>query len=129
MPPFNEETQKLREELAQSNKRLALLENLVFDLMRTNKYRFSKSIQMQDGRNMEFNTGTGTRIGTATGQKISFWDVTPIIQPAAAAQAAVTGTADSTYSANEVTLINDIVTLVNRIRTDLVSVGIIKGSV
>lgn len=118
----------LREELTQSNKRLTLLENLLFDLVRTNRYQFSKSIQMQDGRNIELNTGTGTRIGTATGQKIGLWNVTPIIQPAAVAQAVVSGTADSTYSANEVTLINDIVTLLNRIRTDLIAVGIIKGS-
>lgn len=123
-----EEIQKLSIELQKFQERINLLENVVFALILTNKYSFSKNILMQDGRNIEVNTGTGTRIGTATGQKLGLWNVTPIIQPAAAAQAAVSGTADSTYSTNEVTLINDIVTLLNRIRTDLVSVGIIKGS-
>ena len=123
-----EEIKKLREELAQVNQRLTLLENLLFDLVRTNKYKFSKSIEMQDGRNIEVNTGTGTRIGTATGQKIGFYNVTPIVQRSGSAQAAVSGTADSTYSANEVTLINDIVTLLNELRAWAVAQGFIKGS-
>jgi len=33
-------------------------------------------------------TGAGTKIGTATTQKLGFWNVTPVVQPAAAAQAA-----------------------------------------
>ena len=38
---------------------------------------------MQDGRNIELNTGTGTRIGTATGQKCAFFNATPVVQQAA----------------------------------------------
>lgn len=34
-----------------------------------------------DANNLAFNTSTGTKIGTATGQKIAFWNKTPIIQP------------------------------------------------
>lgn len=37
-----------------------------------------------DAVNMVFNTSTGTKIGTATGQKIGFWNVTPIVQPTTA---------------------------------------------
>lgn len=41
-----------------------------------------------DGINVVLNTTTGTKIGTATGQKLGLWNVTPVIQPAAAGQAA-----------------------------------------
>jgi hypothetical protein len=33
-------------------------------------------------------TGAGTKIGTAVTQKLGFWNVTPVVQPAAAGQAA-----------------------------------------
>ena len=33
-------------------------------------------------------TGAGTKVGTAVAQKIGFWNVTPVVQPAAAGQAA-----------------------------------------
>lgn len=40
---------------------------------------------------------TGTKIGTAVGQKLGFWGVTPVVQPAGAAQAAIAATlTDST---------------------------------
>lgn len=37
-------------------------------------------ITMDDATNLIFNTTTGTKIGTATGQKIGFWNATPVIQ-------------------------------------------------
>ena len=44
--------------------------------------------------NLIFGTGTGTKIGTATTQKLSFWNATPIVQPTTAVAAAtvVSGT-------------------------------------
>lgn len=108
-----EEIEKLKEVLRQSDKRIGLLENLVFDLMRTNKYRFSKSIQMQDGRNIEFNTGTGTRIGTATGQKIGFFNVTPIVQVSAISAPSGGATVDAEAR-----------TAINSIRTALTNLGL-----
>ena len=78
-----EEITKLNNELQKFQARIELLENLVFTFMRTNKYAFSKNILMQDGRNIEVNTGTGTRIGTATGQKLAFFNSTPVVQQAA----------------------------------------------
>ena len=118
----------MEEQLQQQEKRIRLLENLIFVLIKSDKYYFSKHLVFADGMNISANTGTGTKIGTATGQKIGLWNVVPVIQPASGSQAAVSGTADSTYSANEVTLINDIVTLVNELRQNLVSIGAIKGS-
>lgn len=35
-----------------------------------------------DGMNIAVNTTTGSKIGTATTQKLSFWNATPIVQPA-----------------------------------------------
>lgn len=37
-------------------------------------------LTLSDSVNMAFNTGTGTKIGTATGQKLSFWNATPVAQ-------------------------------------------------
>lgn len=116
------------EEITQLKERVQLLENLLFTIVKSDKYYFGKQIVLADGLNIAISTGTGTQIGTDTGQKIGFYNVTPIIQRSGAAQAAVVGTADGTYSANEVTLINDIVTLVNEVRQALVNIGIIKGS-
>ena len=46
------------------------------------------NVTMGDADNIILNTTTGTKIGTAVGQKIGFWNVTPVVQPAAAGQAA-----------------------------------------
>jgi hypothetical protein len=35
-----------------------------------------------DGVNLALGTGTGTKIGTAAGQKLGFWDATPVDRPA-----------------------------------------------
>ena len=40
-----------------------------------------------DGLNIAFGTTTGTKIGTATSQKIGFWNATPIVQPTTAVAA------------------------------------------
>src|SRR3990167_1475653 len=116
MPPITELKIReiIREELGNFN--------------RSDRYTFEKLIQILDGRNIQLATGTGTKIGTAIGQKLSVYGVTPIVQRSDSAQAVVSGTADATYSANEVTLINDIVVLLNELRTSLINFGIIKGS-
>jgi hypothetical protein len=49
---------------------------------------FNGNLTMGDADNIVVNTTTGTKIGTAVGQKIGFWNVTPVVQPAAAGQAA-----------------------------------------
>lgn len=108
-----------------------------------------------DAKNMAFNTTTGTKIGTATGQKLAFWNATPIIQPANANQAIVgtvttvganTGTAGTGLSLigntstidQSAALMNDLVALqedilaqqvlLNQLRSDLIDAGIIKGA-
>lgn len=69
-------------ETTQLKNRIQLLENLLFALVKSDKYYFGKSITLADGLNMALSSGTGTRIGTATGQKLGFYNVTPVDQPA-----------------------------------------------
>jgi hypothetical protein len=56
--------------------------NVILRINNTNKLTMSTSLlTFADALDMAFNTGTGTKIGTATGQKLSFWNKAPIIQP------------------------------------------------
>ena len=74
----------------------------------------------------------GAQIGkSATSSKLGFFAASPIVQPTSASQAAVATTAATTGAATygfTSAQANDIVTLLNRIRTDLVALGLIKGS-
>lgn len=56
-----------------------------------------------DALNFVFNTTTGTKLGTATTQKLSFWNATPIVQPTTAGAAA-------TFVANTSGIVNDTAT-------------------
>jgi len=103
-------------------------------------------VTLSDAINLALGTTTGTKIGTAVTQKLGFWDKTPVVQPAAANQAALTNSTGGTYNGTlanvssggvgsgncSATVVNDnftdIYTLLNEIRTALVNVGIIKGS-
>ena len=79
-------------------------------------------------------------IGASVTEKFAFWGKTPVIQPTATAQSAMSTTAVTTLvttpTATDIaTVVNAViarqeavVTLVNRLRADLVTVGIIKGS-
>jgi hypothetical protein len=85
-------------------------------------------------------TGAGTKIGTSASQKLGFFDKTPVVQPAAANQAALTnstgGTADGTLAAvsgtgDDADINNNFTelhVLLNEIRTALVNLGLIKGA-
>jgi hypothetical protein len=48
---------------------------------------FSDGITLADAKNIILNTTTGTKVGTATGQKLGFWNVTPVSQQAHIADA------------------------------------------
>ncbi len=53
----------------------------------TPTFTFNESLILADAKNLTFNTTTGTKIGTATNEKLSFWNATPIIQPTTAVTA------------------------------------------
>jgi hypothetical protein len=54
------------------------------------------SITMADAKNIILNTTTGTKIGTATNQKIGFFNATPVVQ-----QTMGVATASAVYTATE----------------------------
>lgn len=58
---------------------------------------------LADAINMAFGTTTGTKIGTATSQKLSLWNATPIVQP-------TTAIAASTFVANTSGIVDDTAT-------------------
>ena len=71
----------------------------------------------------------GGQIAPSASHKVSFFGATPVTQPTSSNQAAVTATVTTTQTTT--TLKADLaacVTLVNRLRTDLVALGLIKGS-
>jgi hypothetical protein len=47
----------------------------------TIKGQWSDALTFGAGRDIYFDTGTGTKIGAATNQKFAFWNKTPIVQP------------------------------------------------
>jgi hypothetical protein len=88
-------------------------------------------ITMADGQDIVLNTTTGTKFGTAVGQKLSLYGVTPVIQRASAAQAAVATTAatqTTPWGFSTQAQADGIITLINELRAALVALGPIKGS-
>ncbi len=73
---------------------------------------FAGDIELADAKNLHVATGTGTKIGTASGQKLGFWGVTPVTQRAAN---------PDTSGAS----LGDLETEVNEIKQALRDVGII----
>ena len=53
-----------------------------FFIASSEKINIASSFFLLDGFNIQTGTTTGSKIGTATTQKISFWNATPIVQPA-----------------------------------------------
>jgi hypothetical protein len=51
-------------------------------------WELSGNKSLADSANIVLGTTTGSKIGTATTQKLAFYNATPIVQPAAAGQAA-----------------------------------------
>lgn len=109
----------------------------------------SGNLTPTDGRNVILGTGTGMKLATDAGQKLGFWNATPIVQPSGAAQAAVTVvntngaigglTISAGYSQAEVTALRDacevladdvrnLSVLLHALRTAAVNSGLIKGA-
>lgn len=82
----------------------------------------------------------GNVIGQSASELIGFYGATPVSQPTATAQSAVATTTlttigSTTLTATDLTNLNALVTrctalttLVNRLRSDLVTLGLVKGS-
>lgn len=89
---------------------------------------FAGTLTMSDAKNIVINTSTGTKIGTGTTQKIGFWNATPVVQPASAAQAAPAAYATGAFGLDSDANMHALYDLVVAMRTALVNTGIIKGS-
>lgn len=88
---------------------------------------------LDDGANITVGSTTGTKIGTATTQKIGFYNAAPVAQPASANQAAANQSSDFSGSdtVNKQTVLTAVVAvenLANQLRSDLIALGLIKGS-
>jgi hypothetical protein len=67
-------------------------------------------------------TTTGTKLATATGQKLALWNQTPIIQPTALTAADNTAI-DATWDATEQAVLNNVRTRLNELETRLTAFG------
>lgn len=104
---------------------------------------------LAEGVDLILGTSTGSKIGTSTTQKLGFWNATPSTQPASANQAVVSlGNTDNeiggltisaAYDQAEMQALRDkteeladdvraLSTLIHQLRSDLVTIGLIKGS-
>ena len=70
---------------------------------------FSNTITLADTVNIVLNTTTGTKIGTATSQKLGFFNATPVVQ-----QTGGVSTAGASYTATEQSMLQ---TVYNALRT------------
>lgn len=85
-------------------------------------------LQFGEAINILAGTTTGTKIGTATTQKIGFWNAAPIVQPAGATQAAPAAYATGAFGLDSNANMQALYDLVVAMRTALVNVGIMKGA-
>lgn len=70
----------------------------------------TSGIFLADGFNLWFGSTSGNKIGTATTQKLAFWNATPIVQPSGTPAAA--------------TDLASVITLANDLRTKLLALGL-----
>lgn len=73
-------TLKIIAEIAKELQRIEVKIN-AFDY--SDKFIFQKHLQIADGRKIFLGTTTGTRIGSATTEKIGFYNKTPVVQAGA----------------------------------------------
>lgn len=69
----------------------------------------------------------GQQLGQSSTDKIGFYGTTPAAQPSSASQASVSMQTTATTTALRTDLDN-VATLANQIRSELVTLGLIKGS-
>lgn len=124
---------------------LFLLSSTAASFASTVMLTLNGGLTMADATDIAVGTTTGTKIGTATTQKIGLWGVTPVVQPASANQAGITdstgGTASTTlgaitagaaYAQADMVAVKNALASIARLqdamRTALVTTGIMKGA-
>jgi hypothetical protein len=66
----------------------AIIIDELSNILKIDRYVFDKNIQILDKRNIQLGRTTGTKIGTATDQKLGFFGKTPVDQPDTVADSA-----------------------------------------
>lgn len=79
----------MQEQITQLEQEIQYLKNIVSLLIKSDKYQFSKHINIADGANISVSSGTGTKIGTTTSGKLAFYGATPLAQQTGVAVTAV----------------------------------------
>lgn len=101
---------------------IILAANLLFEAKQGISLDAGKELSMGSASNMSLSSSTGTKFGTATSQKLSFWNKTTIVQPTTA----ITGAA---FAASSGTTVNDASTFggytIKQIAAALVNVGLL----
>jgi hypothetical protein len=104
--------------------RIEALEIRLSKFEKSDRFIFQKLIQLLDGRNIQLGLTTGTKIGTATTQKLGLYGKTPTAQQSAISApsiSVVSGSgADTVINAN----FSQLQTAVNSLRTALSTIGI-----
>ena len=105
-----------------------IIKEELMGLIDSKQFTFERAIQILDGRNIQVGITTGTKIGTATTQKLGFFNKAPVAQQTdgAALTNNVTsgGSADviadftnlTTYSTDAATIRNDIYQLARKVK-------------
>jgi hypothetical protein len=75
----------------------------------------SAGLTLGEGNNVAAGTTTGTKIGTATTQRLGFWNATPVVQPTAITSLDVTASAGSLPTANGSVSVNATTPTVNQL--------------
>lgn len=71
----------------------------------------------------------GAYIGKAATSKVGFFGTTPAVQPSSASQAAVTTSVTTTATTTALaTDVAALIVLANQLRSELVTLGLLKGS-
>jgi len=74
-------------------------------LEKSDRFTVYKTLQMEDGRNISAGRKNGTKIGTASDQKLGFYGVTPVDQPVGLSPVAQTGSAEDGTARAKINLI------------------------
>jgi hypothetical protein len=82
----------------------------------------SGDLTFADGLDIILNATTGTKIGTATTQKLGFWNATPVVRPSAYTPTNVV--TDRAYDANATTT-DELADVLGTLIADLQSIGLI----
>lgn len=83
----------------------------------------AQEITIDNTYDLVFSTSTGSKIGTASGQKIGFWGVTPVIQRSA--YTVTNHITDRSYDANA-TSVAELADVLGTLLVDLRSIGIVQ---